>query len=407
MKYKKIIILLIFFGNNVHSQVFDAQIAGYIDEVNIDTLVMLVREISGEDPAMVNNVEVLITNRQTQEGKEMAANYIQQKLESYDLLVENQSYSSTGRNIIAVQQGIVNPENVYIICGHYDSVAEYCADDNGSGLSATLEASRILSAYNFENTIVYAFWDEEEIDFEGSTYYVQNALDNNIIIKGVLNFETMAYDSNEDMLFDIHADSNVPQSIDLANIIISIIDLYNLSLIAEVNNEGEMTSDQFAFWENGVSAITCGGALFAGGGDLNPYYHTDGDRIDKFSLPYFHEMSKLATASISTLAVPVMSTATNNLRSIAPSEIVTYPNPVSNDLKIELHLEKPETIQIQINDLYGRCLSFIDFNTLPRGDNLISVPYRDITTDISIVQILEGGKVVKTLKVIKDSTRTK
>ncbi|MEZ5021948.1 MAG: hypothetical protein R2728_01575 [Chitinophagales bacterium] len=37
-----------------------------------------------------------------------------------------------GRNIYATQLGSVNPDSIYIICGHYDAVNNYCADDNAS-----------------------------------------------------------------------------------------------------------------------------------------------------------------------------------------------------------------------------------------------------------------------------------
>ncbi len=79
------------------------------------------------------------------------------------------------------------PDEKYMICAHYDTVADHCADDNASGTAIVMEAARILHNYEFPYTIVYALWDQEEIGLIGSSYYAQQAASNNDQILGVLN----------------------------------------------------------------------------------------------------------------------------------------------------------------------------------------------------------------------------
>ena len=60
----------------------------------------------------------------------------------------------------------------------------------------------IIIQFNF--SIIYAFWDEEEIGANGSEYFAEQANSAGMNIGGVLNFEMSGWDSNDDGLIDIH-----------------------------------------------------------------------------------------------------------------------------------------------------------------------------------------------------------
>lgn len=320
-----------------------------IMEVNIDTMVAEVRRVSGEDSTFVNGTKVLMKNRSNEAGRNLSADYLFQKLESFGLSPVNQTYS-TGRNIYAIQEGQVNPDNIYIVCGHYDAVADYCADDNGSGITATLETARIFANYSFENSVVYAFWDQEEVGLVGSGYYANWAASNNLNILGVINFETFGYDSNNDFAFDIHANSD-PNTTALVNAVVNSKNDYNLSAVPGIFDNGPTTSDQASFWMNDFGAIAFGGALFSNGGDLNPYYHTSNDRIEHFNTTYFHEVVKLGVATIATLAIPIGTTSIET-DSFTDIKFTVYPNPASEALQIKI--EGAEINTISIFDFHGR-----------------------------------------------------
>ena len=216
-----------------------------------------------------------------------------------NLNVIDQVYSSGGRNILAIQEGKTNPDDIYIICAHYDSVADYCADDNASGTTAILEIARILSTQCLDNTIVYALWDEEEIGLIGAGYYANQAANNGDNILGVLNIDMMAYDGDDDSDFDIDV-RDIANSLQIKDDIIAVLNTYGLNLNVNVVNPGTTASDHSKFWNEGYSAVLFGEAW--SNGDFTPDYHTANDRVSTLNLPYFHEMTKLLMAYTATKA---------------------------------------------------------------------------------------------------------
>ncbi len=281
-----------------HNMVYDPLINDIINQINLDSLIVYVRILSGEDSVWIDGLKVRIQHRISDLGNDLAADYIKQKLSIYNLEVNDQVYSDNGRNIYAVQAGYLYPEQQYIICAHYDAVADYCADDNASGVAAVLESARILSHYDFKYTLVYALWDEEEIGLLGSQYYASQAQASQSEILGVLNMDMIGWDSNNDGRFDIHT-YNIANSNSLANLLIINNSLYNFPLSPVIYNPGTRQSDHFSFWYYDYGAILLIEAYY--GGDLNPYYHSNEDRIDKFDLTYFHNLSKLSIRAIATV----------------------------------------------------------------------------------------------------------
>lgn len=293
-KVLQIIVLLV--SLNVYSQ----SIVDLVNQVSLDSLTLAINEFSGEVSTVVNGNTVTILNRVSNSDNNLAAEYLLQKFNSFDnLTITDQVYSSGGRNIIAVQEGKTNPNNIYIICAHYDSVANYCADDNASGTTAILEIARILSTQCIDNTIVYALWDEEEIGLIGAGYYANQAAINGDNILGVLNIDMMAYDGDGDNDFDIDV-RNIANSLSVKDDIISVLNTYGFNLNANVINPGTTASDHSKFWDEGYSAVLFGEAW--SNGDFTPDYHSSNDRVSTLNLPYFHEMTKLVMAYTATKA---------------------------------------------------------------------------------------------------------
>ena len=108
------------------------------------------------------------------------------------------SEQSTYSNIVAELKGTENPEQVFIISGHYDHRQDNAeapgGDDNASGTAGVLEAARVLSRYRFKSTIRFIAWGAEEGWMLGSWDYVQNVVKKNgdpahQNIAGVLNLD--------------------------------------------------------------------------------------------------------------------------------------------------------------------------------------------------------------------------
>jgi len=282
-------------------------IQSIINQTSLANVTLYVNELSGEVPTIVGGNTVTITHRVSNNDNNLAADYIKEKLTGFGLAITDQVYTpgaTGGRNIIATQTGVTNPNNIYVISAHYDSTHDHGADDNASGTAAIIELARILSQYCTDNTIVYALWDQEETGLNGSAYYAQQAQTNGDNILGVFNIDMMGYDGNDDKHFDIDV-RPIANSIAMKDQIISVLNTtsYGIDLIVNVVNPGSPDSDHSSFWNQGYSAILFGENWKTN--DITTGYHSNNDRIGLFNMPYYHNMCKLVVAYITTVASPV------------------------------------------------------------------------------------------------------
>ena len=278
-------------------QVASQTVTDLMNSVNQDTLVKVIREFSGEDATVVNGNPVTILNRESN-ANDIAADYLVERLAALsNITVSDIGYSVNGRNIVASQLGKTNPNDIYIICAHYDTVNNYCADDNASGTAAILEVARILSTQCLDNTIIYAFWDEEEQGLLGAANYAANASTNGDNILGVYNIDMMAYDGDGDNVFDIDV-RNIAGSIALKDDLLAVLASSSLNLNVNVVDPGTPLSDHKPFWDQGYSAMLVGESW--GNNDQTPNYHTANDRFADLDMDYFTDLTKLATAFMAT-----------------------------------------------------------------------------------------------------------
>ncbi len=344
-------ILILTFGFQSFGQEYNAQVANVINSVNLDSLTMWLRNISGEDPVMINGIEETIEHRVDSWGNDLAMEYIAEVLSSYGLEPTIDNYSGDGKNVYATQVGTMYPEQYYMICAHYDAVNYYCADDNGSGTAAVLEAVRILTQMNFEYSIIYALWDQEEIGLVGSGAYAQAASNAGMDILSVINMDMIAYDSDEDMVAEIHRNS-ASNTIELTDYLVAIDDIYEIPVVPQVQYPGATASDHSRFWNYGYAAVLMIEEYF--GGNFNPYYHTENDRIDICNLDYFHAMSQLAIGTLTSLASPIgFGTGVNE--QFASSELIlgNYPNPFSGQTTVTYELTQSSDLNLQLVNSQG------------------------------------------------------
>ncbi len=97
-------------------------------------------------------------------------------------------------NVVAILKGTTAPDRVYVVSGHYDSMCSTptngeCdapgADDDASGVAVVLEAARVMAPHPFEATIVFMAVAGEEQGLVGSTYFAEQAKQNNMNIDGM------------------------------------------------------------------------------------------------------------------------------------------------------------------------------------------------------------------------------
>jgi hypothetical protein len=114
----------------------------------------------------------------------------------YGLEVERHDYG-TGVNVIGVKPG--QRADRVMLGAHYDSTDNGCvgADDNASGTAGVIEAARVLSTGSYDDTLVFACWDEEERGLIGSSAFAAREQAASVPYKVVYNLEMIGYTDQE------------------------------------------------------------------------------------------------------------------------------------------------------------------------------------------------------------------
>ena len=411
---------------------FSQSIQDIINQVNTTNLQLSVNELSGEQATIINGISQTITSR-VQNNNDLAATYIEEQLLALpNLSITVQNFNTIGKNIIATQLGQTNPDDIYIVCAHYDSVAEYCADDNATGVAAVIEIARILSQQCIDNTIVYALW-EEEIGLRGANYYAQQAADesngntrDNIL--GVINLDMIGYDGDApgttgDNDFDIDV-RNIANSIGVKDDLLAILNTYTFDLNVSVVNPGTTASDHARFWNQDYSAVLVGESWSTD--DETPNYHSANDRAEDIDFQYMTELTKLVTAYMITKAelVSLDNTVTQTATSLISNETLASYQWYNCDTNSEITGAVNQTYLPTLNGNYaveinnGSCTeisSCINFSSLTMDDFLtenLSVYPNPISSilkienlkieelEITVYDIL--GKVISTIESKKE-----
>ena len=97
-------------------------------------------------------------------------------------------------NVVATLKGTTNPERVYVVSGHYDSMCTSPTDakcdapganDDASGTSAVIELARVMSKRKFDATIVFMTVPGEEQGLLGARYFAEQAVQTKLNIEGM------------------------------------------------------------------------------------------------------------------------------------------------------------------------------------------------------------------------------
>jgi hypothetical protein len=111
-------------------------------------------------------------------------------------------------NVVADWPGTARPQEIYIVCAHYDTTGKGefpGGDDNASGTAGMLEAARVLTQYRFQSTLRFIAFNAEEEWMKGSAEYVK-ALPPDANIVGVVNLDMIlrpVWDSNPQAPLDL------------------------------------------------------------------------------------------------------------------------------------------------------------------------------------------------------------
>lgn len=363
------VMVLFFLGDLVHAQ--DPTIQSIINSVNVDSMMIELGRLSGETPVDIGNgPEVIFSRNESQPGNALAADWLQDRCQQMGYSPFIDLFDGTnGENVVVEIPGQVHPERHVIVCGHYDSmpagpVASPAADDDGSGTVAVLEALRVLGAHAFENTIVFAMWDEEELGKLGSIHYANGIDTGDVHVVGVVNMDAISYDGDGDGRMRVHT-KNIANSVALKDTALMVNQTYaGLQIPITVVQPGLSYSDHASFWNKGLSAIL---VIEDFEGDGNPYYHTSSDLVEHIDQPYFLSLARLAIGTAAVMARP-MAGNTAVAPSIPPPALsyTVFPNPTTGSTTIRVSALE-DAFRLDLFDAMGRYVHAL--NTPARRGN--------------------------------------
>jgi hypothetical protein len=97
-------------------------------------------------------------------------------------------------NVFAVLKGTTNPDRIYVVSGHYDSMCSSPTDgkcdapganDDASGTAASIELARVMSKRKFDATIIFMVVPGEEQGLLGAAYFAQQAVEKKMNIEAM------------------------------------------------------------------------------------------------------------------------------------------------------------------------------------------------------------------------------
>jgi hypothetical protein len=196
-------------------------------------------------------------------------------------------------NVIATLRGTVNPDLIYVVSSHYDSVAiGPGADDDSSGTAALLETARLLAKHPQPATIMFASFTGEEAGLLGSREFVRRAVADKVAIVGALNNDMVGW-ANDNRL-----DNTIR---------------YSNHGIRDIQHAAAMQFSNLITYDALYYKSTDAAAYYEAFGDIvggigsypvlsSPHYHQSHDVLENMNHQLITEVAKTTAATLMLLA---------------------------------------------------------------------------------------------------------
>ncbi len=235
-----------------------------------------------------------------QPGNAKAIEYLTREYASYGYTPIQQGFNQAnalgGRtaNVLATLRGTVDPDLIYVVSSHFDSVAiGPGADDDTSGTTALLETARLLAKTPMPATIIFASFTGEEAGLLGSREFVRQAGVDKLRIVGALNNDMIGWAGEG------------PQ---LNNTI-----RYSNSGIRDIQHAAAFLFTDIVLFDTKYYRGTDAAAFYEAWGDIvggigsypilaNPNYHQPTDYLDTINQKQVTETAKVTAATLMYLA---------------------------------------------------------------------------------------------------------
>ena len=258
----------------------------------------------------------------------------------------------TSDNVIAIQRGLVYPDE-FVVCGaHYDSYNKSPghpdslfapgADDNASGTSGIMETARLLSQCKFERSIMYCGWAAEEVGLKGSAAFAKDCADQRMDIVGYFNLDMTGY-LEEGSRLHVNLMYTTQDSI-IADYVYGFSHVYYPDMPIWQSWLVGGDSDYSSFNRNGYAAVH----PFEDTHHCSPFIHTTSDVLG-VSVNNMDQVKRFAELNLGLVAT-LAGLVSTSVEEFEPEAVTVYPNPVSGLMTVN----GLEMRQIELYNLLGQ-----------------------------------------------------
>jgi hypothetical protein len=230
-----------------------------------------------------------------------AAEYLYTRLEGYGLTVWYEDFMSWEGylmvNVIGEVPGQDDSE-IYGVMAHFDTISTDLnnapgADDNATGVSASLEIARILSGYELKHPLRVLFVNVEEVGIVGSEHLAKQAKANNVPYAGVYNLDSVGAQRQYNYLV-VNGNQDTKWMSDLYK---RINEAYGLGQVINVQENEQIVADDNRLRDNGIDSLMVARELYG----QSPYHHTPGDTPDTLRIEGVVSCAQLTMLSLAEL----------------------------------------------------------------------------------------------------------
>jgi hypothetical protein len=240
----------------------------------------------------------------TTRGNQIAAEYLFRQLESYGLDVWYEDFVSWDGLLLVNVVGEIpgrDTSRLYGVMAHFDTISEAPsqlapgADDNASGVAATLEIARVLAGYDLKYPLRVVFVNYEEGGVVGSQEFAADAVEAGDPWQGVFNIDSVGSSRNGNQII-LNTDDG---SAWMSDLIKRVNEAYGLDQKLEILQSAEIVADDNRLREQGIESVMVARELYG----WSPVHHTQRDVADNVSVPHVQSTATLMLMTVASLLV--------------------------------------------------------------------------------------------------------
>jgi Zn-dependent M28 family amino/carboxypeptidase len=269
----------------------NVEIGALMDDVSSDNITSSIDDLVGFG-----------TRYYTTQHNAEAAEYLYTRLEAYGLRVWYEDFLSWEGYLMVNVVGEVPGEDdsaIYGVMAHFDTISSDLsnapgADDNATGISASLEIARILSQYELVHPVQIIFVNVEEVGIVGSNQFAANVAEKGIPLEGVFNLDSVGAHRQYNYMV-VNGSSETRWMVELYR---RLNDAYGLGQVINAQTNDQIVADDNRLRDHGIDSIMIARELYG----QSPYHHTPQDTVDTLRIEGVVSCARLTLLSLAELA---------------------------------------------------------------------------------------------------------